>query len=85
MWYGKDTGDRRTGLRYKVGDLVDIVQGADRGRSGEIVDIFPTHTRPYVVRINPAWYVHYPEDRLAPSRRIVADGGSSPKPAALPR
>ena len=76
MWDRLDGTRQAARLRYKVGDVVDIVEGADRGRAGEIVDIFPTHLRPYVVKINDSWYVHYPEDRLAPARR-----GSSPVPA----
>jgi len=76
MWNRQDRDEYTTRLRYKIGDVVDIVEGVDRGRRGEIVDIFPTHTRPYVVRINDSWYVHFPEDRLAPARRV-----STPMPA----
>ncbi len=70
MWNRQDMDEYRARLRYKVGDVVDIVAGVDRGRCGEIVDIFPTHTRPYVVKINDSWYVHFPEDRLAPARYV---------------
>ena len=70
MWNQQSSNDYGARLRYKIGDVVDIVAGVDQGRKGEIVDIFPTHTRPYVVKINDSWYVHYPEDRLAPTRRV---------------
>ena len=52
-------------LRFKRGDKVDIVQGVDAGRNGEIIAIYPASARPYLVKIREGWYVHFAEDRLA--------------------
>ena len=57
---------QRTPMRYKQGDRVRIIGGSDVGRSGEIVAVYPAHDRTYLVKLNAAWYVHYPEYRLAP-------------------
>jgi hypothetical protein len=54
-------------FRYQPGDRVRIIGGLDRGHRGEIVAVYPSHPRAYLVKLNDAWYVHYPEHRLAPA------------------
>ena len=53
--------------RFQVGDPVRIVQGPDRDRSGVIVSIDPASARPYLVKFNEHWYIHFAADRLAPA------------------
>ena len=53
-------------LRYKKGEAVRVVTGVDTGRIGEIVDVFPTHDKPYVVKMHEGSYIHHTEDSLAP-------------------
>jgi hypothetical protein len=36
------------------------------GHRGEIIQIFPGRDRPYVVKMNEAWFVHHPEENLVP-------------------
>ena len=57
----------RRSLRYRVGDTVRIVHGPDRGRIGVLISINPASARPYLVKFNEHWYVHFAEDRLAPA------------------
>ena len=56
-------------LRYHTGDTVAIVRGPDRGRTGEVISINPASARPYLVKFNEHWYIHFAEDRLALDRR----------------
>jgi ribosomal protein L24 len=67
-------------MRYKQGDRVRIIGGSDIGRSGEVVAVYPAHERTYLVKLNAAWYVHYPEYRLAPQPA----GGASEPTATIP-
>ena len=62
---------QRQPLQYQVGDMVRVVQGADRGRTGELISINPASARPYLVKFNEHWYIHFAEDRLvlAPSQQ----------------
>lgn len=52
-------------LRFKRGDMVEIVEGVDTGRNGEIIAVNPASARPYLVKIREGWFVHFSEDRLA--------------------
>ncbi len=71
MWNQWQRDTERARLRYQIGDRVRIVQGVDRGRSGEVVDVYPASARPYMVRLSDDWYVHFAEDRLA---RLIEPG-----------
>ncbi len=59
-----DTAPPRRSFRYHVGDRVYIVQGPDRGRTGAVISINPASVRPYLVKFNESWYIHFAEDRL---------------------
>jgi hypothetical protein len=59
--------EQAAGMRYHVGQHVRIVKGVDTGQRGEIIQIYPGRDRPYVVKMNDAWFVHHPEDNLAPA------------------
>jgi ribosomal protein L24 len=63
MWKLPPPAPRRQ-PRFREGERVRVVGGLERGRSGEIVAVYPTHVRCYLVKLNEAWYVHYPEERL---------------------
>ena len=63
MWQRED---QSVAMRYQVGQRVRVVKGVDLGQSGEIIQIYPGRDRPYVVKMNDAWFVHHPEDNLAP-------------------
>ena len=58
-------------LRHKQGDAIRVVQGFYKGRTGTIFAIYPTRDRPYVVKLGHGWYVHLPEDVLAPADQRV--------------
>ena len=70
---------RRRGLRYHVGNTVTIVQGPDRGRIGEVISINPASARPYLVKFNESWYIHFAEDRL-----VLAPTGGHPASTTPP-
>ena len=63
MW---EREEQRRGTRYQIGQRVRVVKGVDAGQTGEIVQIYPGRDRPYVVKMNEAWFVHHPEGNLAP-------------------
>ncbi len=68
MW---EREERRRTKRYQVGQRVRVVKGVDAGRSGEIVQIYAGRDRPYVVKMNEAWFVHHPEGNLAPATALA--------------
>ncbi len=74
-WQPEEGQERQ--FRYQPGDQVRIIGGLDRGHRGEIVAVYPSHPRAYLVKLNDAWYVHYPEHRLA--------AGSAPAETDLAR
>ena len=58
-------------LRYQCGDRVRIIGGHSHGQPGEIVAVDPTQACAYLVKLHGAWYVPYPEHRLAPAPRTA--------------
>lgn len=60
--------EQPTDMRYQVGQHVRIVKGVDVGQKGEIIQIYPGRDRPYVVKMNESWFVHHPEENLAPAQ-----------------
>ena len=52
-------------LRYQAGDTVRIVRGVDAGRTGTIIEVYPSSARPYIVELRIGWYVHFSEDHLS--------------------
>ncbi len=68
MW---EREERWRTMRYQVGQRVRVVKGVDAGHSGEIVQIYAGRDRPYVVKMNEAWFVHHPEGNLAPAAALA--------------
>ena len=58
-------------LRYQCGDRVRIIGGHAHGQPGEMVAVDSTQACAYVVKLHDAWYVPYPEHRLAPAPRTL--------------